>query len=192
MSKISVSYADLPQDVRDAVEKSNDRTGVGITASIAFFLREGLKAVPNPAPWNIAEQEPLPAPDPGRLVTHYDQFLIDVFNTAIEGGVTTWANVKKYHWTTDRSNPLDNEDHRGFYAIIVDSEDDDAADLRIDRDLVALGVRRIRDDAEVTGLDPATLKQIKQAIRKHDAGEIDAGAADIVIQVGLFDEVVYG
>lgn len=119
----------------------------------------------------------------------WGQFLIDVFCTAVEGGITYWAEIRRYHWTNDpKGNPLDHPDVDGFYAIVREEDEED--DLRIDREVIERGVQRILSGDNVVG--QWLLDAVQAAADNYDAGEIDADGADAIVQAGLFGEIVYG
>lgn len=119
--------------------------------------------------------------------TTRDEFLRDVFVTACEGGINYWAFVQEYSWS----------DLDRYYARILDAEDE----YVVNRALINRGLRRIHRAAErppvegkrtsVPYLSHSTARRISQMLRVRDAGELDADDADVVVQVGLFNEVRY-
>jgi hypothetical protein len=120
------------------------------------------------------------------------QFAHDVFVTAVEGGINYWAAVLRYRWmASDGACDLE-----GFHALVVDAESDESDEpQRIDRDVIVRGLQRIVDGtATCCGrpLDALFTDRIASAVAEIDAGDIDAGDADTIVQVGLFGEVVYG
>ena len=109
-----------------------------------------------------------------------DEFLRDVLTTAIEGGVTYWSRVTEYQW----DNPNPNQ----VYAVLVDIaeyNDHEPEEHRITLATVVTGIERI-----------LARPQLRQGLAAHifalDAGEIDADDADVIVQMGLFNEVTYG
>lgn len=123
--------------------------------------------------------------------TERDLFLRDVFVTACEGGINYWAYVQEYAWP----------DLDRYYALVLDTVEQTPVPLRIDRALINRGLRRIHRAAErqpvgenatsVKYLSHSCAKRISLALRIRDAGEIDADDADVIVQVGLFNEVRY-
>lgn len=114
------------------------------------------------------------------------QFILDVFTTAMEGGIGYWSVANSYHY---RNRVTDTDDLDGFYADIEDFEDDDKP-YKITPDVIVRGLNLI-----VTG--PVTLRSdlmghILLGNKTNDGGEIDADCADCIVQAGLFGEVVYG
>lgn len=117
----------------------------------------------------------------------FDQLLADIFTTALEGGINYWSQCANYHW----SNPDGTSDLQGFYADVIDVEDDDKP-YRIDRSVMLRGYERALDgdvdvywSASTRPPDPTNLDDIEDY-------DYDAGDADIIVQLGLFGKVVYG
>lgn len=127
--------------------------------------------------------------------TEREQFLADIITTAIEGGTGYWATVYRYKW--DDLPPAE------VHAWIVDNEtvgtqpappayeawlSEHARVINVE--LIARGISRI-----ASGRVPVALS-LQQAIvvgnRDVDAGMIDADCADVIVQAGLFGEIVYG
>ena len=123
-----------------------------------------------------------------------------VFVTALEGGIGYWSQCSKYRWSKDGGTT---EDLDGFFALVRECGDDDPdmsqPPLRIDREVVQRGITRFIEkefDARQTGY-----RRIRGLCARLDRGggaaedalcEIDASDADCIVQMGLFNEVVYG
>lgn len=118
-----------------------------------------------------------------------DQFLWDIFVTAIEGGITYWARIDKYHHSHGGSI-IDTPDLEGFSARIFDTESEKYHDIH--RATIKRGLKRFH--AKGNPLVNATmLGEILSADTLDGTGEIlDASAADCIVQAGLFGEVIYG
>lgn len=122
--------------------------------------------------------------------TAYDTFLHDLFVTALEGGIGYWSTCSRYRWAKpdgDPQNPV--SDLVGFHAVIEETEDDDKPEHRIDRDLIIKGLAGLKD---ALGEDSERYQRIKAAEKARDCGQLDAEDADVVVQVGLFNDIVYG
>jgi len=115
--------------------------------------------------------------------TDRKQFLSDVFTIALEGGIDYWAVVVEYHHSED----LD------FYAIISDccEGDETFPDSRIDKNIIIKGINEIINNKNLK-ISETIRVRIKEANRSNNAGLIDAGDADCIVQVGLFGELVFG
>ena len=103
-----------------------------------------------------------------------DEFYNDLFVTAMEGGVNTWADVRSYNW----------DDLRNFSAILVDF--DSGKKHLVNRNVIARGYKMARS-ADIywsSGERPPMIPS--------DDWDYDAGDADMIVQLGLFGEVVYG
>ncbi len=129
------------------------------------------------------------------------QFLADIICTAIEGGTNGWATVFAYRWM-DRETEQDLPPQE-VYAIIGDTEEfyDLDGDLtrqevldqigkKIDIEVIATGISKaLSDDFRING----TIREcIRVGDNENDAGMIDADAADVIVQAGLFGEIVFG
>jgi hypothetical protein len=127
--------------------------------------------------------------------TPYDQFLVDVFTTALEGGIGYWSHCTAYHWLADDTADCA-ADHTGFYADIVklyvsdDSDDSGSgASHRIDRKVIAKGYTL----ASTTWRDRYRWSSGKPPLVVTDGTDwdFDAGDADAIVQLGLFGDVAY-
>lgn len=121
-----------------------------------------------------------------------DQLLFDTFVTALEGGIGYWSGCLKYHWMHPpaEGNTYGDEDVRGFYAEVQESEDEGGVIYRIDRAVMAKGLKLAatewRDKLHWSdGYPPLVVTEDTDWCP-------DAGDADMVVQLGLFGEVVYG
>jgi hypothetical protein len=117
-----------------------------------------------------------------------DPDLHDIFTTAIEGGCTYWARITGYRW---RLPGTDEADLLTFKATIEDTEDDDK-EYVITRQTIVQGIQRALDGAFTYGSQPATPEMIAGMRRVISALDVDASAADNILQIALFGDVRYG
>ena len=120
-----------------------------------------------------------------------DQALHDVFVTAIEGGVNYWAQVDMYRW----AKPDRTEDLEGFMAVLIDTECGDGSCERqtVNREVVARGWALAAGEAgSRLGWSIAQPPAELHDEEAYDDLDLDAGDADMIVQFGLFGEVVYG
>lgn len=104
--------------------------------------------------------------------------LADIATTAIEGGVNYWAQVSGYTPSGD------------VRATLHDMEDDGAEHV-VTLDTVARGLRVIIDGCRYAG--PGLQKLAREASRTNEMPvNLDASAADAIVQAGIFGELVYG
>jgi hypothetical protein len=124
-----------------------------------------------------------------------DQILFDVFTTALEGGINYWAGVVEYNiWLKDDAGTTSlphNEDLKGFFAIIIDNEDEDEKLIAIDRELIFEGLVACATKA-VPFCGPRTREVARLLLLSDSDVDFDAGDADCFVQAGLFGQVVYG
>lgn len=122
-----------------------------------------------------------------------------IFVTALEGGIGYWSTATSYKW----SNEDGEDDLLGFHADIFETEEMPDEDEE-DEEAAAIPTRRI--DAQVVARGLVALATAKKGpfrdlcIRILLGGETaddalcecDAEAADAIVQMGLFGELVYG
>lgn len=133
------------------------------------------------------------------MTTAYDQLMLDLFTTAIEGGVNYWAQVESYHWqrepTSDESHRNQPADYAGFYANITEveyeDETDGSADHRIDRGVMIKGYSLARGEWR-DKIHWSSGEKPPWVWTEDTDWDFDAGDADCIVQLGLFGEVVYG
>jgi len=154
------------------------------------------------------------------LTEEHKAFLHGLFTTALEGGIGYWSACSKYRWSkpdTVVSHFGPDPDLDNFIAIIEPAEggewgiwedNRDTQSLRIDLDVMARGARLMH--WYVQGIVDGRGKQVPldkikpwpadhyhwQYVEAYTSlgqqGDYDAGTADMVVQFGLFGEVVYG
>lgn len=134
-----------------------------------------------------------------------DEFLSQVLETAVEGACSYWADVDaeavgdaegsgraRDFDVTDYVNEEAEETEDGILynraSFLVSKDPTQGGTL--DLQGIADAIERIAgDEVEI----PAAIRDIiLEAVENGDASDIDAEAADCIVQVGLFDEVVYG
>lgn len=140
-----------------------------------------------------------------------DDFLSDVLETAVEGACSYWADVSAE--TGEDGADSGRARDFGVSDYVEDDNDDQDGDMvdadeavmfteasfvvtkdptlggTLDLQGIADAIERIASgEVEVA---PAIREIIMDAVRNDDASDIDAEAADCIVQVGLFDEVVY-
>jgi hypothetical protein len=125
------------------------------------------------------------------MISALSQLYLDLFTTALEGGIGYWSACGTYSWS--KGNKLQTPDYEGFYAVIRDLEDDDKTTQihRIDRAVIAKGYKLATTEwrnkvAWSSGEKPPVV------VGPDTDWDYDAGDADVIVQLGLFGEVVYG
>lgn len=123
----------------------------------------------------------------------FDSIVSSVHCSAIEGGgygIGYWCEVVSYKW--------DEKDDTKFKSIIqMEAEFEDDKDERIskrrkytiDRDVIILGIKRIAS-GELKVNDSYALKCA--ALLVTGEADMDAEDADIIVQAGIFNEVIFG
>lgn len=119
-----------------------------------------------------------------------------VFTTAIEGGINYWADVIDYTWSdhTEDCNMIVE-----FFGAIVDREDGKNTQYGIDVTVIKRGIRRafnnrnlIGDEYQRDAIAELYYGVVMNSQVSRDDVDFDATTADIIVQYGLFGELVYG
>lgn len=145
------------------------------------------------------------------------QFLHNMFVTALEGGIGYWSCAEEYHWGTDGGVKCV-DDLDGFYAILSPEEGEwgveeafvaetgesqaitDTQSLRVDRTVIERGVNLLVDKViEAAKSEDANADFSRKYLRQFvvqwltdgEDGDSDADVGDLIVQLGLFGEVVY-
>lgn len=130
-------------------------------------------------------------------------FLSHVLATAVEGACSYWAEI-----STESSDEGDRDRARDFDVSDYTEDDSDADEDEpfytsasfvvpgdasqggtLDLQGIADAIERIAS-GEVE-IPPAIREIIVHAVEDGDATDIDAEAADCIVQIGLFDEIVH-
>ncbi len=116
--------------------------------------------------------------------TKRQQMLKDLLTTAVEGGIDYWCAAKRVQREPGTGNVL---------AVIgpMDVEDEDTKWPDITLDTVELGMRRLVDGSATARRDivGTVMTAWHQGL---DKSNYDSETADVIVQVGLFGEIVYG
>jgi hypothetical protein len=105
----------------------------------------------------------------------YKEFYEDIIEIALYGGIDYW---------TLTYNP---DTREIFYE---NPEVDKYSSFTLDVELVKKGLEKILEDDFQINREYRNM--IMTAIYDTDAGQIDAVCADIIVQAGLFGELIYG
>jgi hypothetical protein len=109
-----------------------------------------------------------------------DQDCADIICTAIEGGINTWATVKYVTTVTLEDGPA----YRTATILYDDPlNSNNRRSARITYDTVSEGITKLVNDDN--------LRDAYLAIIVAGIENIDANIADVIIQMGVFNEVVF-
>jgi hypothetical protein len=124
--------------------------------------------------------------------TEREKALNTVFTTALEGGINYWSACSVYRWSVDVDGRQ--EEAKDFIAVITETEDEDEPEHVIDYHVVRRGANRLYKHLIDLG-DEANqyhLRAMRDLARGNwDDLDFDADTADMVVQFGLFGELVY-
>jgi hypothetical protein len=133
--------------------------------------------------------------------------ITSVLCTAIEGGIGYWSYAEGI-MHEDVPESIDSIGWR-YQSYVLDIGTNgigegvafpqevryfgDAHKAKVTYDTIVTGIERIlTGDPEKIHLHPDNCAIVASAIAADDPGDIDAAAADWIVQAGLFGEVVYG
>jgi hypothetical protein len=110
-----------------------------------------------------------------------DEFLAGILTAGIEGGIGYWSVCHSYKWAADPDHPV---------AIISEDEEGENPDVKreLNNEVIFNGITKLLQSKEAM----KTQKLLISAIKNNDAGEMDAGDSDVIIQMAIFGEVIYG
>tara|TARA_R100000697_G_scaffold83665_1_gene95720 strand:+ start:134 stop:502 length:369 start_codon:yes stop_codon:yes gene_type:complete len=105
------------------------------------------------------------------------EFLSDVLTTAVSGGITYWADVTEHA--------------KDLYEIAPNVEMRmEFEPQALSSDHIAIGIRKAME--RTPGCAMHIRRRITQAVQYQDASCIDAGDADVIVQLAVFESIVYG
>lgn len=118
------------------------------------------------------------------------QWLHMIFTTALEGGINYWSECERYHWSVNDDGQTDDLD--GFFADIIEIGDGDLRyPLRIDRTTIARGYYLAARTVWQTKIYWSS-ERPPFILGPETDWDFDAADADVIVQLGLFEEVIYG
>jgi hypothetical protein len=165
---------------------------------------------------------PQESTEPADRLAPADRFVLNIFTTALEGGIGYWSIcTSKYRWQdAERTGDLSKmgvtvalTEATGTVGPVAWAWDGEgkAPRFKINADVIRKGLEVIcaakgpyydpngaRTQCEaVPFLDKGTQRVVLNANRDlgdgyDEDGEVDAGVADVIVQVGLFGRVVFG
>lgn len=114
----------------------------------------------------------------------------DIIITAIESGIYYWANINEYKWEDDENFNIT------YAAASVVEYDDDGkilSSFEVNVEFMEAALKFIRENAAKIEVNPDILKEILAYDASNGKyGEMDAEAADVIVQFGAFKEIRYG
>lgn len=134
------------------------------------------------------------------------EFLTDILITAVEGGIGYWSQADGYRWDADRwpyaergvtlyipASDVDATDYRlpvGHGLIETWGEETPAYTVRVDLDAIAAGIGLITSGE--AGVHKDYIGDVFAASVENDSGNLDATAADLIVQAAVFGKVIFG
>jgi hypothetical protein len=131
----------------------------------------------------------------------YAEFAHDVFVTACEGGINHWADVSNYFWLSKKHSHMT---WRGWSAkLTVDNEDNSFSVYPLNWWTIMTGTQRLMKEYKENPPEDHNVREIDKVAKALLLADLtddyesigatqDADWADIIVQYGLFGELVYG
>jgi hypothetical protein len=121
-----------------------------------------------------------------------EQDLKDILVTCVEGGSNYWLRCRGTVRDGDLNylilnKPFDAETGKAFDLTQYKTDTEMMYRSAIDLSTIERGIRRM--------FEPGVMERrgdIRNALLSGDTGQIDAGDADAILQLGYFGEVIYG
>lgn len=119
-----------------------------------------------------------------------EEFVSNVLITAFDGHYGAcwyWARPTRTEEESFISTSGAPNDH--WTEARVHDMEDETKKFKVHAKVLETGIQRILDEDHIA---ESIRQYIVSAVLEDDAGHIDATAADCIVQVGLFNELVYG
>ena len=132
----------------------------------------------------------------GKKLSKLDNFYSDVIVTAVEGGIGYWSRCSDYDhgykWNEDCENR-----HQPASVTVHELVDEQAntykAGVKITTKEIANAMQRIADfGQQIEYAGDEWRGRMAGALREKDAYDIDAGDADVIMQIAVLGGIVYG
>lgn len=134
------------------------------------------------------------------------EFIGDVLVTAFDGSCGAcwyWARPAGRFWLTSEQNPENLDPAYSFWTAahirtqgLIGIKHLDAKQeggwFTVDGECIRIGIQKILDLDPHANIDPSVRNYIVRGVLESDAGDIDAIAADCIVQIGLFGRIVFG
>ena len=113
-----------------------------------------------------------------------NDFLSLCLITAVEGGIGYWAEMKDYRWSEADNGLFTDASVSVWYGELLQEW------TKVDLHTVSKGIAEIRSGEVLVSRQ--IVGWVVTSDNSNDANEIDAEAADCIVQAGLFGKLVYG
>jgi len=123
---------------------------------------------------------------------HHIEFYSSIIVTGIESGYVNWGLIEKYNSGYNYST---NEWHEAYVELYMDDPEYAVIPVTDGKVMVDIPLVRKALNKIINGdikINPNLRDLCKEAKAEWDGGILDAIACDVIIQVAVFDEIVYG
>ena len=124
-------------------------------------------------------------------VLHID-FYSSIIINGIESGWVNWGQVDNYNSGFNHST---GEQHEAYVELYLDDPEYAVIPVTDGKVMVDIPLVRKALNKIINGdikIDPKIRDLCKEAKAEWDGGMLDAIACDVIIQVAVFDEIIYG
>ena len=153
-----------------------------------------------------------PRPKLQKRSAERNEFLTHIVTTAVEGGIGYWSRASRYRWGTDDgpfmlrganpyswcllqydAGPWTDVANEGYPRKVRPSLDPTKGVWAIlDADAIAHAFHLLRKDTDNKLVCAEVRQSLLAASASNESGDIDAIAADLLVQLGLLGDVVFG
>lgn len=124
------------------------------------------------------------------------EFLADVLTTAVEGGIGYWSQVDGYHWFSPTlsggtGEPGPNGCANAYVELLYPYGHEEFKPQRLTVATIQIGLNKIDRDIDARLIAPNERRRLLAAWWTYEAGDIDAGDADVIVQIGLLGSIVF-
>lgn len=143
------------------------------------------------------------------------KFLTDILITAVEGGIGYWSQIEGYNYSSEDPSKrggllyIADMETKDFAVPIVRSfdrsivrwfDDDDLGEVfvvHLNLDTIAAGIWNIirnkdfKINEEYRALIAAA-SRVNDSCPDEGTGDIDADVADVIVQAGIFNQIIFG
>lgn len=111
----------------------------------------------------------------------------EILTTAVEGGIGYWSLITECGRRRDKEDP----DYLNWqWVFLVDAEDESEIFGKVGKSQIEKGVSLILSGQ--VGIRSDLHAQVASILGGDDERDVDASAADCIVQAGLFGKLVFG
>jgi hypothetical protein len=127
-------------------------------------------------------------------MTPKNQLLFDLFTTALEGGIGYWSECDDYKWEAAVNDRRELVAADAYHAKIreIDYDADRETPYTINHEVMRVGFSRATTPPWRDRIGWSSGEKPPLVVTDDTDWDFDAGDADCIVQLGLFNDVRYG